>query len=42
MIDEKYIELINKDIDKEITRKEKTLLESYLKSNPEARNLYDE
>ena len=42
MIDEKYIELINKDIDKEITQKEKDLLESYLKSNPEAQNLYDE
>ncbi|MFZ0453249.1 MAG: hypothetical protein WCE54_18405 [Ignavibacteriaceae bacterium] len=42
MIEEKYIELINKDIDKEITQKEKTLLELYLKSNPEAQNLYDE
>ena len=42
MIDEKYIKLINKDIDKEITQKEKDLLESYLKSNPEAQNLYDE
>ena len=42
MIDEKYIELINKDIDKEITQKEKDLLESYLKSNHEAQNLYDQ
>ena len=42
MIDKKYIELINKDIDKEITPKEKALLESYLNSNIEAKNLYDE
>jgi hypothetical protein len=42
MIEKKYIELINKDIDKEITQKEKALLESCLSSNPEAKNLYDE
>lgn len=42
MIDKKYIELINKDIDKEITPKEKALLHEYLNSNTEAKNLYDQ
>jgi hypothetical protein len=42
MIDEKYIELINKEIDKEINPKEKALLHEYLNSNSEAKNLYDE
>ena len=42
MIDKKYIELINKEIDKEITLKEKALLHEYLNSNKEAKNLYDQ
>ena len=42
MIDKKYLELINKDIDKVITSKEKALLKEYLDSNSEAKSLYDE
>jgi hypothetical protein len=42
MIDKKYIKLINKEIDKEITPKEKDLLHEYLNSNSEAKNLYNE
>ena len=42
MIEKKYIELINKDIDKEISPNEKTILEEYLNSNAEAKNLYEE
>jgi len=42
MIEKKYIELINKDIDREITPKEKAILEEYLNSNSEAKNLYEE
>lgn len=42
MIDKKYIKLINKEIDKEITPKEKASLHEFLNSNSEAKNLYDE
>jgi hypothetical protein len=42
MIKEKLIELINKDIDGEITPGEKIKLNEYLNSNSEARNLYEE
>ncbi|MEJ2614969.1 MAG: hypothetical protein P8Z35_08425 [Ignavibacteriaceae bacterium] len=42
MIDKKYIELINKEIDKEITPKEKAILHEYLSSDSEAKNLYNE
>ncbi len=40
MIDTKYLELIHKDIDKEITPAEKEMLVIYLKNNPDAEALY--
>jgi hypothetical protein len=40
MIDKKYLELIHKDIDKVITPREKEALDSYLRANPEADELY--
>jgi hypothetical protein len=42
MIEQKYIELIHKDIDKTISADEKVLLTNYLKSNPEAFTLHQE
>jgi hypothetical protein len=42
MINRKFLELINKDIDQEISEKEKNLLEEYLKSHPEAEALHRE
>jgi hypothetical protein len=42
MIDNKYLELMHKDIDKIITPAEKIRLENYLLNNPEAANLYNE
>ncbi len=42
MIDKKYIELINKEIDGVITKVEQERLHSYLSTNPEAQNFYDE
>src|ERR1039457_7000151 len=36
MVDQKYFELINKEIDNTISASEKELLDRYLKSNPEA------
>jgi hypothetical protein len=40
MIDEKYLELVNKEIDGEITPKEKERLEKYIEENPELKQLY--
>jgi hypothetical protein len=40
MIDEKYFELMNKEIDSVITKAEKEKLQSYLSTNPEAQNFY--
>jgi hypothetical protein len=42
MIEEQYIELINKEIDGELTTIEQEKLHSYLGSNPDAQNFYDE
>ncbi len=42
MIDPKYIELINRDLDGELTERERRALEAYLASNPEARTYSDE
>jgi len=42
MIDNKYIELMNKEIDGEITKAEQEKLNRYLSANPEAQNFYDE
>jgi hypothetical protein len=42
MIDKKFLELIHKDIDKEITPPEKEMLGKYLKQNPEAEELHRE
>ncbi len=42
MIDEKYIELMNLEIDQVITPDEKIRLHSYLSENKEAREYYDE
>ena len=42
MIDEKYIELINKEIDGEITSIEQERLNRYYSVNPEARKFHDE
>jgi len=42
MIDEKYIELINKEIDGIITSDEKARLHAYLERNFEAKNIYQE
>ena len=42
MIDLKYIELINRDIDKIISSKQKQELEEYLEINPEAKELHRE
>jgi hypothetical protein len=40
MIDQKYLELFNKDIDKTISNSEKELLKQYFKSNPKADALH--
>lgn len=42
MIDEKYIELMNLEIDQVITPDQKSKLHSYLSENKEAREYYDE
>lgn len=42
MIDEKYIELIHKDIDGIIRPEEQEMLKAYLNENPEAQTLYRE
>ena len=42
MIDKKYLELINKDIDKIISADEKKALLKFLGENPDAGNLYNE
>ena len=42
MIDQKYIELINHEIDGVITPKQKSMLDNYLKKNPQAEKLYQE
>lgn len=42
MIDLKYIELINKDIDKTISPRDKEKLRQYLEANPEAKTLQRE
>lgn len=42
MIENKYIELINKDIDKVISPSEKAILLEYLSANAEAKKYYDE
>lgn len=42
MIDEKYIELINKEIDSVITKTEQERLYRYLSANPEAQQFHDE
>jgi len=42
MIDKKYIELMNKEIDGEITTIEQQRLHSYLSANPEAQKFHDE
>lgn len=42
MIDQKYLELINKDIDHAISNSEKELLDAYLKTNPEASTMHQE
>ena len=42
MIDQKYIELINQEIDGVITPKQKSMLDNYLKKNPQAEKLYQE
>ena len=42
MIDKKYLELINKDIDKTISLNEKGKLDQYLIENPDANVLYNE
>ena len=42
MIDKKYIELMNKEIDKVITEDEKISLHSYLSGNNEAKEYFNE
>ena len=42
MIDQKYLELINKDIDDTISAPEKEVLDEYLKINPEAYSMHQE
>ncbi|HSD62164.1 MAG TPA: hypothetical protein VLB50_00135 [Ignavibacteriaceae bacterium] len=42
MINEKYIELMNKEIDKVITPEERIELQNYLSKNNAAKNYYDE
>lgn len=42
MIEKKYIELINKEIDGVITENEHEKLQNYLSANPEAQKFYDE
>ncbi|MEE9429918.1 MAG: hypothetical protein V3V16_02690, partial [Melioribacteraceae bacterium] len=42
MIKPKYIELINKDIDKIVSTSEKKILEKYLSQNEEAKILHKE
>ena len=42
MIEDKYLELIHKKIDGEITEKEKEELFQFLKANPEAEKLYND
>lgn len=42
MIDKKYLELINKDIDKVISEEEKKALLKFIGENPDAGKLYDE
>ncbi|MFQ5824373.1 MAG: hypothetical protein ACE5JB_09990 [bacterium] len=42
MIEEKYIELINKEIDGKISHRESVKLKEYLAKNPEAQNLYND
>lgn len=42
MIEKKYIELINKEIDRVNLPKDSIKLKEYLRNNPEAQNLYDE
>jgi hypothetical protein len=42
MVNQKYLELINKDIDNNISAYEKELLDNYLKTNPEAHALHQD
>ncbi|NIR50163.1 hypothetical protein GWO43_16800 [candidate division KSB1 bacterium] len=42
MIDQKYLELINKDVDGNISSSEKSKLEAYLVDNPKARKIHRE
>ncbi|MCU0643870.1 MAG: hypothetical protein MUC94_06380 [bacterium] len=42
MIDEKYIELMNKEIDGVITKSEQERLHNYLSANSEAQKLYND
>ena len=42
MIDEKYLELIHRKIDGDITEDEKDQLFRFLKTNPEAEQLYND
>jgi len=42
MVDQKYLELINKEIDNTISASEKELLDKYLRSNPEAYTMRQE
>ena len=42
MIEQKYLELINREIDGETSQKEHEKLQEYLSENPEANDLYDD
>jgi hypothetical protein len=42
MVDVKYISLMNKDIDSEISPEDKNLLHIHLNENPEAKKIYEE